>query len=152
MSDETLGSRHILTLEAEIGPPVEVGDLGGYWRRAIPILSGRFSGIASGKVLPGTDWQMQLSDGTIELEAHYALETESGARIEVTSKGLRTGSPEALARLAKGERLQPHEYYFRTAMRFRTGDATLFHLNHMLAIGRAERFKASVNLTVFEIL
>lgn len=152
MSEDTLGSRHILTLEADIGPPVEIGDLGGYWRRAIPILSGRFSGIVEGKVLPGTDWQMQLGDGTIELEAHYALETEAGARIEVTSKGLRTGPPDALARLAKGERLEPGEYYFRTAMRFRTGDASLSHLNHMLAIGRAARFKTGVRLAVFEIL
>ena len=152
MSGEALASRHFLSLEAEIGAPLEFGDLGGYLRRSIPILGGRFHGALSGRVLPGTDWQMQLADGTLEIEAHYALETDAGLRIEVSSVGLRAGSPQALARLAKGEHLEPHEYYFRTAMRFRTGAASLAHLNRMLAVSRAERFKAGVRLTIFEIL
>jgi hypothetical protein len=147
-----LQTRHILTLAIEVGARLEIGDVGGYWRRSIPILSGTVSGIVSGRVLPGADWQMQLADGTLEIEAHYALQTDDGARIEVISNGLRTGSPEALARLAKGERLEAHEYYFRTAMRFRTGEVSLARFNRMLAVARGERFEKGVRLEIFEVL
>ena len=40
--------------------------------------------------------------------------------IQVDSRGLRTGPPEVLARLGRGEDVDPALYYFRTAMRFET--------------------------------
>jgi hypothetical protein len=147
-----LETRLLFQIEAEVGPPLDMGDPGGGARRAIPITGGRFSGAATGRVLPGADWQTILPDGAIELSAHYALETDAGERIEVTSIGVRAGTPEVLDRLARGEPVDPSEYYFRTAMRFRTGAETLKRLNTVLAVSTARRGQGRVELTVHEIL
>jgi hypothetical protein len=148
----TLPTRVLFTIEAEVSAPVIIGDPGGGVRRFIPITGGRFSGAIAGKVLPGADWQTVLPDGTIELSAHYALETESGDRIEVVSQGLRAGPPEILERLAVGEIVDPSLYYFRTAMRFSTGAAALSRLNTVLAIAVAERQAHLVRLVAHEVL
>jgi hypothetical protein len=149
---QALATRILFTVEAAVSAPVAVGDPGGGVRRYIPITSGRFSGSISGRVLPGTDWQTVLPDGTIELSAHYALETDTGDRIEVVSEGLRAGPPEILQRLAAGEAVDPSLYYFRTAMRFRTGAPSLARLNAVLAVAVAERQAQLVKLVVHEIL
>jgi hypothetical protein len=44
-----------------------------------------------------------------------------------------------LARLARGEAVDPGEYYFRTAIRFETGDAAFGWLNRVLAVGVGQR-------------
>jgi hypothetical protein len=59
-------------------------------RRMVPILGGTVSGeIGNGEILPGTDWQWVLNDGTISLDAHYALKLDSGELVEVESRGTR---------------------------------------------------------------
>jgi hypothetical protein len=148
----TLASRPLFTIEAQVAAPIAVGDPGGGVRRFVPITGGTFSGAYAGKVLPGADWQTVLPDGTIELRAHYALETEAGARIEVISEGVRAAPPEILERLARGENVDPALYYFRTAMRFRTGAAALARLNTILAVAIAARQASLVRLDVHEIL
>jgi hypothetical protein len=147
----TLATRPLLVIEAEVTAPVAVGDPGGGVRRFVPITGGRVSGAVQGRVLPGADWQTVLADGTIELEAHYALETETGARLEVISRGVRSGPPEVMQRLGRGEAVDPALYYFRTAMRFRTGAPELARLNTVLAVAVAERRASVVVLTVYEV-
>lgn len=147
-----LVTRPLFTIEAQVGAPVSVGNPGGGIRRFIPILGGTFTGIASGIVLPGADWQTVLEDGTIELQAHYALETPAHERIEVISEGVRTGPPEVMAKLSRGEAVDPSLYYFRTAIRFKTGAAALTRLNHILAVAKAERLTTLVKLDVHEVL
>jgi hypothetical protein len=55
----------------------------------------------------------------IELQARYTLELKQGL-MEVRSEGLRSGAPAVMQRLANGEAVAAHEYYFRTAIRFFT--------------------------------
>ena len=148
----TLATRPLFEIEAEVGAPVEFGDPGGGPRRMIPITGGVFRGAAAGVVTPGADWQSVLPDGTIELAAHYGLRTDAGELIEVTSTGLRAGPPEVLARLAAREAVDPSEYYFRTAIRFRTGAPGLLRLNRLLAVSTAKRGPQRVELTVYEVL
>lgn len=148
----TLSTRLLLKIEAEVTAPVSVGDPGGGVRRYIPITAGRVSGEVEGKVLPGVDWQTVLADGTIDLKAHYTLEADDGARIEVTSEGVRAGPPEVLARLARGEAVEPSLYYFRTVMRFRTGAERYKRLNTVIAVAVAEREAALVKLSAYEVL
>ncbi|HEY3800125.1 MAG TPA: DUF3237 domain-containing protein [Caulobacteraceae bacterium] len=148
----TLETRPLFFIEVDVAAPVDIGETGAGRRRAIPITGGSFSGVASGRVLPGADWQTILQDGTIELSAHYALETDAGERIEVTSEGLRAGRPEVLGQLARGEAVDPADYYFRTAVRFRTGAPALAWLNTILAVSTARREAARVTLTVYEVL
>ena len=76
----------------------------------------------------------------------------AGARILVSSDGLRHGPPDVIARLARGEPVDPSLYYFRTAMRFETGDPDAAWLNKIIAIGQGIREARAVRLDVFEVL
>jgi hypothetical protein len=154
MDSQTAAFRPLMTLEIEVLPPVSLGRVEGAELRVIPFASGSFRGPElAGVLLPGgSDWQEVRPDGALEIRAHYLLETDRGERIEVRSDGVRSGSAEALARLAAGELLPAAEYYFRTAIRLRTGSARLSRLNGLLAFSIGERRPSSVRLSVFELL
>ena len=111
-------------------------------RRFVPILRGSAQGPElNGELLEGGgDWQLQRADGATEISAHYVIRTPDGALIEVQSDGLRHGSPEVMARLARGESVPPQDYFFRTQVRLTTGHPDWLHLNKVmaLAVGRRE--------------
>ena len=88
----------------------------------------------------------------IDLHARYTLETDAGALVQVDSKGMRYGSAGMLARLAKGEEVDPSLYYFRTVMRFETVHPTTDWLNRILGLARGAREKNAVRLDVYEVL
>lgn len=141
-----------LIFECGVDRPASFGDSGEGVRRIIPISGGVVSGEISGRVLPGgADWQSVLPDGTIELSAHYALEFEDGARVEVTSIGLRAAPPEIVEALNRGETVDPDSYYFRTHMRLRTGHPDYAHLNKQLYVGKGARAPAGVRIEVFRV-
>jgi hypothetical protein len=122
-------------------------------RRVIDILGGRVDGARlAGRILPGSDWQIVWADGTADLTARYGIETDAGARVLVRSDGLRHGAPEVLAALARGEKVDPSSYYFRTVMRFEAAHPSVDWLNRIIAIARCAREKNAVHLDVFEIL
>ena len=56
-----------------------------------------------------------------------------------------------LARLLTGEAVDPSLFYFRTCMRFETGDKDLDWLNRVITIARGQREKNAVRLEVFEV-
>jgi hypothetical protein len=142
-----------LVFECGVERPTTFGDSGEGVRRVIPITGGTVSGEIGGRVLPGgADWQSVLPDGTIELSAHYSLEFADGARVEVTSIGLRAAPPEVMAALNRGETVDPDSYYFRTHMRLRTGHAAYAHLNRSLFLGRGARAPMGVRIEVFRVL
>lgn len=139
---------------AEVGEVRSLGDAPGGERRVVPILGGSFSGEGlAGEVVPGgADWQWRRADGTLDIDAHYALRERGGAVIEVESRGLRAGPPAVLDRLARGEAVDPAEYYFRTVLRFTTGDARLDWLNRTIGIASAARHARRVELDVYRLL
>ena len=142
-----------LVFECAVERPITYGDSGEGVRRAIPISGGAVSGEIAGRVLPGgVDWQSVLPDGTIELSAHYGLELADGARVEVTSVGLRAAEPQVMEALARGETVDPGSYYFRTHMRLRTGHPAWSHLNTRLFIGRGARAPDGVRIEVFRVV
>ena len=61
-------------------------------------------------------------DGTADLEARYTLKTDDNVLIYIQNKGIRTGKPKVLARLAKGEKVNPSEYYMRTTATFEVAE------------------------------
>ena len=92
------------------------------------------------RVAPGgSDWQLVRPNGVIEIDAHYVLQTDAGAFIEVRSTGIREASPEVLDRIAAGEIVDPSEYYFRTHIRLSTADPSLAWMNDVLAVATGER-------------
>jgi hypothetical protein len=137
----------------EIAMPLSVGVTPLGERRIIPITGGRFEGNRlAGDVLPGgADWQLVRPDGTALLEARYTLRTREGALVYVRNRGVRSGSPEVLAQLARGEAVDPASYYFRTVPQFETGAPQYAWLNDLVAIGSAARAAGAVTLDFFAV-
>ncbi len=141
-----MSAQPMLELTLAVGAPVDVAD-----RRCIPITGGRVTGRYQGTVLPGgADWQKIAADGTIEIDARYVLALDEG-RVEIRSTGLRSGPPEVLAQLARGDQVDPALYYFRTAIRFATAAPALARLNHIIAVARGERGPDGVRIIIHEV-
>jgi Protein of unknown function (DUF3237) len=144
----------IFRIQAELADILQFGPTPLGERRVINILSGRVEGPRlKGRILPGgADWQLIRADGAADIKARYTIEAEGGGLILVSSEGLRHGPPAVMARLARGEAVDAKDYYFRTLMRFETGDPALAWLNRILAIARGAREARAVRLDVFEVL
>ena len=122
----------IYRLEATLGEPLDLGDLAHGRRRIVPMTGGTFTGPElNGKLLPGAsaDWQILLPDGTALGDIRYTLQTDGGALLYVQARGVRYGSAEVLARLARGEDVDACEYTFRTSTQIETAAAGLEWLN-----------------------
>lgn len=122
-------------------------------RRYVPLAGGSVVGpeLNGTVVAGGVDWQLARADGVLEIGAHYVIRSTDGALVEVRSDGLRHGPPEVMARLAAGEAVPPEAYFFRTLMRFTTGDPRWLHLNKVMAIARGERQARLVVLDVWRL-
>ncbi len=123
-------------------------------RRIIPITGGSFEGPAiKGTIVPGgADWQIIRADGVAELEARYTLHTHDGALIYVVNKGYRHGPAEVMQRLAKGEAVDPEEYYFRTTPVFETSVARYNWLTKHIFIASGDRKPGSVLIDFYKLL
>lgn len=107
----------------------------------------------SGRVRDGgSDWQTVRADGSLLLDCRLVLETSDGALIAMTYAGIRAGVPEVLARLAKGDAVDPAEYYFRINPLFSTPDPRYDWLNRMMAVGIGHRLPEGPLYNIFEIL
>jgi hypothetical protein len=148
-----LSAAPIFTIHAELDDIMNLGRTPYGERRIIGILGGSVRGTRlSGRVLPGgADWQIIRRDGVADISARYTIETDAGARILVSSEGLRHGPPAVMARLAQGDSVDPALYYFRTMLRFETADPAVDWLNRILALAQGRREARSVRLDVHEV-
>jgi Protein of unknown function (DUF3237) len=122
----------VYRLEATVGQPLDLGDRPGGHRRIVPLSGGTFTGPElHGKLLPGVsaDWQTVLPDGTALGDIRYTLLTDRGELLYVQSRGVRHGSAEVLARLARGEDVDANEYTFRTSTQIEAAAPRLDWLN-----------------------
>ncbi|HUA02513.1 MAG TPA: DUF3237 family protein [Solirubrobacteraceae bacterium] len=122
----------VYRLEATVGPPLVLGDTALGNRRIVPLTDGAFTGPElNGKLLAGTsaDWQTLLPDGTALGDIRYTLQTGEGVLLYVQSRSVRHGDPDVLARLARGEDVDPSAYTFRTTTQITTAARELDWLN-----------------------
>lgn len=149
-----LSAQPIFTIHCELDGIMSLGRTPLGERRIINILGGPVTGVKlNGRVLPGgADWQIIRADGTADIQARYIIETDAGACILVSSEGLRHGPADVMARLGRGENVDPALYYFRTFMRFETADPAADWMNRILAIAHGQRETNSVRLDVYEVL
>lgn len=140
-------------IRCEVGALVTLGPAPLGDRRYVPLLGGSVQGPElNGSIeAGGVDWQINRSDGALEIAAHYVIVTPDGARVEVQSNGLRHGPAEVLARLAAGEAVAAHEYFFRTLVRFTTGAPAWAHLNKVMAIAVGQRQAREVLLDLYRL-
>jgi Protein of unknown function (DUF3237) len=140
-----------MVIEINVRPVVEVAPD----RRYVLFDDGSFAGAGGlrGTLQPGgVDWQRIRADGTVEIDAHYALRTDDGELIEVRSTGMRRVPEAVAARIAAGEPVAADEYYFRTHVTMATHSSRWERLNGVLAISTGLRERDTVHIHVHEVL
>jgi hypothetical protein len=150
-----LSSRHLFTLTIELHPIHDLGPTPAGHRRIVPVSGGKFHGDRlRGDILPhaGSDLLLARADGSFQQDVRLALQTDDGALVVMTYRGVRHSSPEVAARIARGESVAPADYYLRTAPAFETGAPKYDWLNRIVAVGVGERLPNGARYEVFEIL
>ena len=137
-----LRSEFLFRMSLSTGAPQGVGQGRNGELRIVPVTGGAVDGPKlRGEVLPGTaaDWLRVDPDGTAHMDVRLPVRTAEGHHVYIHYTGVRTGPPDVLARLGRGETVPPADYYFRTAVRFETGAAELDWLNKALGVGVGQR-------------
>lgn len=141
-------------LTVRVDRPQEVGLAVHGQRRVIPILGGEVQGQDwTAKVLSGgADFQLIVNQGLAELDARYVLETDGGDLIFVQNRAVRTAAPEVMARLIRGETVEPSQVYFRCTPQFETASKALSWISERLFIGTGARQPDRVIMRFFEVM
>jgi hypothetical protein len=152
----TVALKHLLALRLESVAPTIVGQTPAEFRRIGFVTGGTFASERnglSGRVLGGgNDWQTVRPDGTTTLDVRIALKTHGGDVIAMTYRGIRHGPADVVARLDRGEDVDPSEYYFRLAPFFETASAEFSWLNGIVAVGTGHRFPSGPIYNIFEVM
>jgi len=145
-----LHTEYLFTMDIAVGAPQPVST----GLRVVPVVGGTVTGPAlTGEVIDGAsaDWLRLEPDGTAHMDVRFTIRAAGGGLVYVQYSGIRTGAPEVLERLGRGEAVPPADYYFRVAIRFETGDATLAWLNRVLAVGVGQRPPSGPRYDVYAI-
>jgi Protein of unknown function (DUF3237) len=136
-----------------VGQPIAVGETHEGLRRVVPILGGHVSGPRlNGSILSaGADYQMIRRDGYTTLDARYVARLDDRAMIYIINAGVRFGPPEIMARITKGESVDPAQVYFRTTPRFETAAPAYQWLTRPLFLATGARHPDRVEISVFEV-
>ncbi|MCB4823221.1 DUF3237 domain-containing protein [Roseicella aerolata] len=149
-----LNTEFLFRMALEAGTPQMAAAGGGKELRVIPVTGGSFEGPSlKGTLVPGTtaDWLRVEPDGTAHMDVRLVLRTEKGQHVYMQYSGVRSGPPEVLAKLGRGEQVDPGAYYFRIAIRFETSDPELAWLNRVLAVGVGQRPPAGPTYDVYVV-
>ncbi len=154
------GLEPAFTVDARLGPLEDHGVTRAGHRRVIPIAGGRVSPVAGGllgglleaEILPGgADWQVVRPDGNIEIDTRYSARTPAGEFVHFRTSGVRSGPPEVLAALLRGEAVDPAEYYFRVAVHLETSAPQLAILQQSVFVASAIREANAVRYTAYRV-
>ncbi|VWX63662.1 conserved hypothetical protein [Burkholderiales bacterium 8X] len=143
--------QYFADVEVDVGKPEVLGSGPCGLRRVVPILGGNARGEGwTARVLPGgSDFQLFLSETTSELDARYGLETDAGDRIYVQNRAVRSAPVEVMAKLMRGEAVDPSQIYFRCSPSFETTSPTLKWICERMFVGAGVRHPAQVVMRFF---
>jgi hypothetical protein len=145
----------LFTITLEVPRIVDLGATPNGNRRIATVTGGKFEGErlrGTVQATPGGDWILVRPDGATVLDVRLTLETDDRQLIYMTYRGLRHGPAEVMARLAKGEAVDPSSYYFRTTPAFETASKKYDWLNRIIAIATGRREATGPVYEVFEVL
>jgi hypothetical protein len=147
----------VADLTVFVATPIEAGQVTGLnsrgRRRIIPIAGGKVTGQLNGTVLPGgADFQIVVSDTCADLDARYLLQLDTGEHVFVMNRALRRGSVEDIAKLVRGEPVDPAAIYFRCAPTFEVSSPALAWLTESLFVGTGARFPDRVEMRFFRVV
>ena len=147
-------TKHLFSIALKAAAPQAIGRTPAGDRRVVEVTEGKFEGERlRGTVLTGgSDWIIARPDGTMALNVRLVLRTDDGALIGMTYVGLRHGPADVIARLNRGEDVDPASYYFRTAIQFETSADRYDWINRIIAVGTGHRRPDGPLYEVFEIL
>ena len=138
---------HVYRLEATLAEPLDLGEIAQGHRRVVALTGGTFTGRELNGTLvagAGADWQIVRADGTALGDIRYVLQTDGGDLLYVQARSVRHGSAEVLARLARGEDVDPGEYTFRTSTQIEAAAPDLDWLNKGVFISVGARLAGRV--------
>ena len=124
-------------------------------RKIATVAGGQFQGDRiRGSVMPspGGDWLLLRADNVLTLDVRLTLKTDDGALIYMHYKGLRHGPEEVMARLAKGDAVDPDSYYFRMTPTFETSSEKYAWINRIVCVAKGHRLATGPIYKVFEVL
>ncbi len=153
MSD--IETEFLFELVAELSGMRDLGQTPVGNRRIAEVAGGTFEGPKlRGKILPAAagDWLILRPDGVLQLDVRLTLETDDGAYIYMTYRGVRHGPEDVIARLNAGEDVDASEYYFRTAPFFETGAEKYAWLNSIICVAKGHRVPAGPKYRVYQVL
>jgi hypothetical protein len=141
-------TRPLFVMRLDVRKLQVVGATPSGFRRIGVVPGGSFEGERlSGDVLDGgSDWQTVRSDGATTLNVRLVLKTKDDALIGMKYQGVRHGPPDVVARIERGEAVDPASYYFRTNPLFETAAAKYDWINRVVAIGIGPIY------SIFEVL
>ena len=158
------GLEPAFTVDALLGPLEDHGMTRAGHRRVVPIAGGRVAAVSGGwldglaggpfaaEILPsGADWQLVRPDGTIDIDTRYSARTSAGEFVHFRTSGVRSGPPEVLAALLRGELVDPAAYYFRVAVHLETSAPRLAALERSVYVASAVRGADSVTYTAYRV-
>jgi hypothetical protein len=80
------------------------------------------------------------------------LRADDGALIALRYQALRHGPGDVLARIDRGEAIDPASYYFRSIAQFETAAPQYDWLNRIWAVGVGHRLPDGPTYSLFELL
>jgi hypothetical protein len=147
-------TRPLFLMRLEVRKLQIVGAAPGAYRRIGVVPGGIFEGERlSGEVLEGgSDWQAVRPDGATTLDVRLVLRTKDDALIGMTYRGLRHGPADVIARIERGETVDPASYYFRISALFETAAPQYDWINRVIAVGVGHRLADGPVYSLFEML
>lgn len=143
---------HAFEVDAGLGPLEDHGVTRAGHRRVVPVTGGHVRGLFDARILPGgADWQLVRPDGAIEIDTRYSARTPAGEHVHFRTSGVRSGPPEILEALLRGEPVDPAEYYFRVAVYLETSAPRLAGLQQSIFVASAVREADRVYYTAYRV-
>lgn len=126
----------------------------GQTRVAVYAKGGTVTGRINGKVVPmsGGDFPLIRADGVIDFDARYLLELDDGTPVYMQNRGYRWGTAEAMDKMARGDPVQPDEYYMRVAPHFDVPQGPHEWLSRHVFVGVAEKVPGGNCIHYFQVL
>jgi hypothetical protein len=145
-----LESEFLLAIRITVDKLHDFGDTPRGTRHIDMLGEGSFEGPKlRGKVIGGMDQKIFWSDGAMNPNVRLVLKAEDDALIYMHYTGIRHGSKEVMEEIAKGEAVDPTEYYLRNTPYFETSAFQYDWLNRIVSVGVGRRMPDHATYDVF---
>ena len=145
---------HEFTFHATLAEPLMIGN-GPYGTRVVyPVVDGQAKGdrISGTLVGGGGDWLLIGPDGWGRLDVRGQLQTDDGALVYMTYRGVLELNDKVIAATQSTEAETGFDdQYFRTTPHFEVGDERYAWMNHTVFVGRGRLIAGGVEYEVYRV-